>query len=91
MKYSIPLVALSLLGGCVTAPPPSLSADNPANPSAPEDGGQPLHRPLAVDDLTRKTRELLSQAGKLQDQPSSAPIPEEQQMDQMSGMKMSPK
>ena len=91
MKYSIPLVALGLLGGCVTAPPPSLSANDPASPSAPEAGGQPLHSPLAADDLTRKTRQLLTQAGKPQDQPSSAPIPEEQQMDQMPGMKMSPK
>jgi hypothetical protein len=85
MKYSVPLVALGLLGGCVTAPPPSLTADNPASPSAPEAGGQPLHNALAADDLTRKTRELLAQAGKPKDQPSSAPIPEEQQM---PGMKM---
>jgi hypothetical protein len=91
MKYSIPLVALGLLGGCVTAPPPSFSANDPASPSAPEAGGQPLHSPLAADELTRKTRQLLTQAGKPQDQPSSVPIPEEQQMDQMSGMKMSPK
>jgi hypothetical protein len=88
MKYSIPLVALGLLGGCVTAPPPSLTADNPASPSAPEAGGQPLHNALATDELTRKTRELLAQAGKSQDQPSSTPIPEEHQMDQMPGMKM---
>ncbi len=91
MKYSIPFVALGLLGGCVTAPSPSLTADNPASPSAPEAGGQPLRNALAADDLTRKTRELLAQTGKPQDQPSSAPIPEEQQMDQMPGMKMSPK
>jgi len=82
---------LGLLVGCVTAPPPSLSADNPASPSAPEAGCQRLHKALAADDLTRKTRELLTPAGEPQDQPSSAPIPEEQQMDQMSGMKMSPK
>ena len=75
MKYSLPLVALGLLGGCVTAPPPSLTADNPASPSAPEAGVRPLHNALAADDLTRKTRELLTQTGKPQDQPSVASDP----------------
>ena len=88
MKYFIPFVALGLLGGCVTVPSPSLTADNPASPSASEAGGQPLHNSLAANDLTRKTRELLAQAGKSPDQPSSTPIPEPQQMDQMPGMKM---
>ena len=76
MKFSVPLVALGLLGGCATAPPPPLTADNPASPSASEAGGQPLHNSLAADDLTRKTRELLAKAGKSQDPPSSIPIPE---------------
>jgi hypothetical protein len=88
MKYSLPIVALGLLGGCVTAPPPSLTADNPASPSASEAARKPLHNPLAADDLTTKTRELLAQAGKSQDQPSSTPVPEQQQMDQMPGMKV---
>jgi hypothetical protein len=88
MRYSIPLVVLGLLGGCATATPSSLTADNPASPSASEGGGQPLRNPLAADDLTRKTRELLAQDGKSQDQPSSTPNPEQQQTDQMSGMKM---
>lgn len=87
-RYSISLVALGLLGGCVTVPPPSLTADNPASPSAPEAGVQPIHNALAADDLTKKTREILAQAGKQQNQPSSTPIPEQHQMDQMSGMKM---
>jgi hypothetical protein len=88
MKYSLPLVALGLLGGCVTAAPPSLTADNPASPSAPEAARQALHNSLTANDLTKKTRELLAQAGKSPDQPSSTPVPESQQMDQMPGMKM---
>jgi hypothetical protein len=88
MKYSIPLFALGLLGGCVTTPQPLLTAENPASPSAPEAGGQPVHNALAADDLTRKTRELLAPAGKSRNQPSPHPIPEQDQMDQMPGMKM---
>jgi hypothetical protein len=86
-RYSIPLVALSLLAGCVTAPPPPLTPDNPASPSAPEATAHPLGNPLAVDSLTKKTREMLAQAGKQQGQPSPTPIPESK-MDQMPGMKM---
>jgi hypothetical protein len=77
MKFSVPLVALGLLGGCVTAPPPSLTADDPASPSASEAGGQPIHNSLAADDLTRKTREIMAQAGKAKDQPLSTPVPEQ--------------
>jgi len=87
-RYSIPLVALGLLGACVTAPPPPLSSDNPASPSAPEAAVHPLRNALAADDLTKKTREILAQAGKQQDQPSPTPIPDHHQMDQMPGMKM---
>src|ERR1700758_195876 len=88
VEISILLIALGFLGACVTVPPPSLTADNPASPSAPEGGAQPPHNILAADDLTKKTRELLAQAGKSQDQPSSTPIPEEQQMGQTPGTKM---
>jgi hypothetical protein len=86
-RYSIPLVALSLLAGCVTAPPPPLTTDNPASPSAPEAAVHPLGNPFAPDNLTRKTRDILAQAGKQQDQPSPSP-PEQHQMDQMPAMKM---
>jgi len=86
-RYSIPLAALGLLAGCVTAPQPPLTADNPASPSAPEAAVHPLGNPLAADNLTKKTREILAQAGKQQDQPSPTPVPEHQ-MDQMPGMKM---
>ena len=87
-RHSIPLVALSLLAGCVTAPPPPLTADDPASPSAPEAAVHPLGNPLAADNLTKKTREILAQAGKQQDQPSPTAIPEQHQMDQMPSMKM---
>ena len=86
-RHSLPLVALSLLAGCVTVPSPPLIADNPASPSAPEAAVHPLGNPLAADNLTKKTREILAQAGKQQDQPSPTPVPEEHQMGQMPGMK----
>ena len=87
-RHSIPLVALGLLAGCVTVPSPPLIADNPASPSAPEAAVRPLRNALAADDLTKKTREILAQAGKPEDQPSPPPIPEQEQMNQMPGMKM---
>ena len=87
-RYSLALVALGLLAGCVTAPLPPLSADSPASPSAPEAIEPPLHNALALDDLTRKTRRIFAQADKQPDQPSPTPMPQQQQMDQMPGMKM---
>jgi hypothetical protein len=84
-RYSLPLVALGLLAGCVTAPPPPLSADSPASPSAPEAINHPLRNAVAADDLTKKTRQIFAQADKQQDQPSPTPTPQQQQMDQMPG------
>jgi hypothetical protein len=85
-RYSLPLAALGLLAGCVTPPPPPLTADNPASPSAPEATVQPLRNTLAADDLTKKTRQIFAQADK--QKPSPTPTPQQQQMDQMPGMKM---
>src|SRR5262249_46287044 len=84
--YSIPLVAFGLLTGCVTVPPPPLTADHPESPSAPQGAVHPLGNALAADDLTKKTREILAQTG--EQHPSPTPIPEQRQMDQMPGMKM---
>jgi hypothetical protein len=85
---SIPLVALGLLAGCATAPPSPLTADSPASPSAPEAIEHPLRNAVAADDLTNKTRQIFAQADKQQDQSSPTPMPQQQQMDQMPGMKM---
>ena len=87
-RYCIPLVAFGLLTGCVTVPPPPLTADHPASPSGAQAAVHPLRNALAADDLTKKTREILAQAGDQQDQPSPTPSPEQRQMDQMPGMKM---
>ena len=87
-RYSLPLVALGLLAGCAAGPPPPLSADSPASPSAPEAIEHPLRNAVAADDLTKKTRQIFAQADKQQDQPSPTPTPQQQQMDQMPGMKM---
>jgi hypothetical protein len=85
-RYCKPLVAFGLLTGCVTVPPPPLTADHPASPSAPQAAVYPLRNALAADDLTKKTREILAQAG--EGQPSPTPIPEQHQIDQIPGMKM---
>jgi hypothetical protein len=84
-RYSVPLIAF-LFAGCATAPPPLLTADNSASPSAPEATIRPLRNALAADDLTKKTRQIFAQAAK--EQPSPVPTPQQQQMDQMPGMNM---
>jgi hypothetical protein len=90
-RYSIPLIALGL-AGCATAPPPPLTADNPASPSAPEATVRPLRNALGVDDLTRKSRQILAQAAKQQQQwDQSGPVSggqQGQQMENMPGMQM---
>src|SRR6266481_4962772 len=91
-RYPILLIVLSLLAGCATAPPPPLTADNPASPSAPEATVRPLHNALGVDDLTKKSRQILAQAAKQQQQwDQSGPDSGEQQGQQiqdMPGMQM---
>ena len=87
-RYPLPLIALGLLAGCAATPTPPLSADSPASPSAPEAIEHPIRNAVAVDDLTKKTRQIFAQAKKEQEQPSPSPTPQQQQMDQMPGMKM---
>jgi hypothetical protein len=53
-RFSTSLLAFGLLAGCAAAPPPPMTADNPANPSAPEATVRPLHNTLGTDSLTRK-------------------------------------
>ena len=86
-RFSILAVALGLLLGCATTPPPPLMADNPASPSAPEAALRPLRDALGVDDLTTKTRQIFAQAAQ-QQQASPTPTPEQGRMDQMPGMNM---
>ena len=88
-RYSILLIVLNLLAGCATAPPPPLTADNPASPSAPEATVRPFRNALGVDDLTKKSRQIFAQAAEEQQQQASpTPMPQQHQMDQMPGMKM---
>ena len=86
-RYSITFVAF-LFAGCATAPPPPLTADDPASPSAPEATVRPLRNALGADDLTKKTRQIFAQAAKDQQQASPTPTPQQGQMDQMPGMNM---
>src|SRR5271166_3263047 len=85
-RTSIPLIALGLLASCATAPSPPLTADNPANPSAPEATVRPRRNALGVDDLTKKSRQILAQAAKQQQQwDQGGPASENQTM---PGMQM---
>jgi hypothetical protein len=88
IRRSIPLIVAGVLAGCAAALPPPLTADNPASSSAPEASEQPLRNALAVDDLTKKTRQILAQVDKTSDRPSPTSTPQQQQSDQMPGMKM---
>jgi hypothetical protein len=63
-RYLITLIALGVLAGCATAPSPPLTADDPANPSAPEASARAIPSALSTDDLSRKTRQILAQAAK---------------------------
>jgi hypothetical protein len=85
-RYSILLIVLSLLAGCATAPPPPLTADNPASPSAPEATVWPLRNALSVDSLTKKSRQILAQAAKEQQWDQSSPDSGDQQGHQMQNM-----
>jgi hypothetical protein len=86
-RYSIPIIAWGFLAGCATAPPPPLRADNPANPSAPEAIIRPLRNALGVDSLTKKSRQILAQAAKQQQQwDQSGPDSGDQQGQQMQNM-----
>src|SRR6202048_2835994 len=85
-RYSL-LVALSLLAGCATTPPPPLTADSPASLSAPEATVRPRRNPLGVDNLTKKSRQILTQAAKQQQQwDQSGPVSGGQQGQQMQNM-----
>ena len=85
-RYPLPLIALGLLAGCAATPTPPLSADSPASPSAPEAIEHPIRNAVAVDDLTKKTRQIFAQA--IKQKPLPASTPQQQQMDQMPDMKM---
>ena len=81
-----PLIVANILTACATAPVPSLSPDNPGNPSAPVTIEQPSRNPLAADGLTKKTAQIFAQTNKPEEQPS--PTPQRQQTGQMPGMNM---
>jgi hypothetical protein len=67
-QYLITLIALGVLAGCATAPPPPLTADDPASPSATKAPVRTIRNALGTDGLTRKTRQILAQAAKEQQQ-----------------------
>src|ERR1700680_2457767 len=61
-RYSLPLLVLGLLAACAEAPPPPLTAGDPANPSGAEATVRNRRKPVHVHRLTRKSRQVLSQA-----------------------------
>jgi hypothetical protein len=58
--------AATVLAGCATAPPP-LTAASPASPEAPEGARVARRTSLRADEMTRKSRALLSAAQKEQE------------------------
>jgi hypothetical protein len=87
IRYSVPLLALGLLAGCARAPTLLLKADDPANPSTPEAAVRPFRNALGIDGLTKKSRLILGQAAKQQQQwDQSGPDSGDQQGEQMKNM-----
>jgi hypothetical protein len=90
-RYSASLLVLGLLAGCATGPPPPLTVEEPANPSVPEGPARPLRNALGLDGLTRKSRQILAQAAKEQqqwDQSGSDSGQQGESMRDMPGIKM---
>jgi hypothetical protein len=90
-RYCKAIIAFGLIGGCATAARTPLEADNPANPSAPEASVRLPHNALAVDDLTRKTRQILAKSAEQQQTDQSGPPSSDQrgqQLQIMPDMKM---
>jgi hypothetical protein len=84
-RYFVTLIASGLLAGCATDAPPPLSADDPANPSAPEAPGHATPDALGIDGLTRKSRQILAQVAKEQ-QDQSGPDAGDQKGQEMKSM-----
>ncbi|MEA3148688.1 MAG: hypothetical protein QOI53_4347 [Verrucomicrobiota bacterium] len=90
-RFSTSLLAFGLLAGCAAAPPPPMTADNPANPSAPEATVRPLHNTLGTDSLTKKSRQILAQSAKEQQQwDQGGPASGEQKEQEMKNLPGSP-
>ena len=85
---SILIVAFGFVAACASEPPPALTPENPASPSAPEATSRPLGYALMPDNLTKKTRELFTNESKYEEQPSPTPAEGGNGMGQMPGMKM---
>jgi hypothetical protein len=83
----LPLIVFSLLAGC-SATPPVLTADNPASAQAPEADFTPLPT-LKRDAITQRTRQMLTQAAKQQEEwDKNGTMSGDQQGEQMQGMRM---
>jgi len=86
-SFFLPIITFSLLAGCA-ATPPVLTADNPASPQAPEAKFTSL-APLKRDAITQRTRQMLAQAAKQQEEwDKNGPVSGGQQGQQMQGMQM---
>jgi hypothetical protein len=86
------LAAAALLAGCATAPPPPLTATNPASPDAPEGVRIARQTSLRADDITRKSHALLSTAMRAQTKwDEYGPVSGTPEDAPKSDMKMDPK
>jgi hypothetical protein len=61
------LATVAILAGCAGTPPPDFAASSPVSPEAPEGARFARQTSLHPDDVTRKSRALLSVAQKAQE------------------------
>lgn len=80
LLFSFLAVGTLLIAGCATAPAPTLSLSNPANPDATEGQGVPRRDSLRSDATTQKTNDLISK------QENASASPDQKQHDDMSKM-----
>ena len=67
MTRPVTIFAAAFLAGCASAPPTPLTAAHPASLDAPEGARLARQTSLRADDMTRKSRALLSAAQKEQE------------------------
>lgn len=79
-----PILAFSLLVGCVSSRPLVLDTNNAASPMASEAITQPAQPILGTDPLTERTRELI--AARAAQETQTQVQPRDQQMKDMPGM-----
>ena len=56
------MLFVGLLTGCADTSPPPLGVDNPGSTQTPEASVRPMDNQLEVDSITKKSRQILTEA-----------------------------